>query len=209
MRSPRTRPLLRIGIALLIGLLCAALSAWIPAIIHGAPGNTILALTTTKTHLSKSGDIWSSSTSPLGVTEVVVLDRVSPMSAATHEPPSWANTDPSFAGMSTFAYGWPARSSRMVWACGSGEPYTHTLGPALNFSLRGHPAALPITPIPTGFAINTLFYTLLALTTISLFRHIQRTRRRRLNRCTHCGYALQAIRINTCPECGQSAPPSR
>lgn len=40
---------------------------------------------------------------------------------------------------------------------------------------------------------------------------ILRWKRRRNNRCVHCGYSLNALESNRCPECGQivSAPPQK
>jgi hypothetical protein len=62
---------------------------------------------------------------------------------------------------------------------------------------------LPLTPIPAGFAINTLFYAAILALPLSFFP-IRRRLRARRGRCPKCGYdrAGLADPAAPCPECG-------
>ena len=61
---------------------------------------------------------------------------------------------------------------------------------------------LPTRPVPTGFALNTLFYAL----PISLLwlapGQFRRWHRRRKGLCIHCAYPV-ADPAKPCPECGK------
>ncbi|MEZ6235518.1 MAG: hypothetical protein R3B68_15135 [Phycisphaerales bacterium] len=63
--------------------------------------------------------------------------------------------------------------------------------------------ALPLMPIPTGFAANTAFYAaawgIIAFGAIGL-RRLHRSRR---GRCPRCGYDLRGLPEPGCPECGR------
>ena len=63
--------------------------------------------------------------------------------------------------------------------------------------------ALPLMPIPTGFAANTAFYAAawgsIALGAVGA-RRLHRSRR---GRCPRCGYDLRGLPVPGCPECGR------
>ncbi len=67
---------------------------------------------------------------------------------------------------------------------------------------------LPLRPIWTGFAINTLFYAALLWPLIcgpsALRRHIRRKR----GLCVSCGYDLRHAEHDACPECGGVSGPA-
>ena len=61
---------------------------------------------------------------------------------------------------------------------------------------------LPLRPIWTGFAINTIFYTAsLWLLTLGPFT-ARRLIRRKRGHCIKCGYDLRGTKHEVCPECG-------
>jgi hypothetical protein len=61
---------------------------------------------------------------------------------------------------------------------------------------------LPLRPIWTGFAVNTIFYaTILWLLTLGPFTARRMIRRKR-GRCLKCGYDLRGNLSPGCPECG-------
>lgn len=64
--------------------------------------------------------------------------------------------------------------------------------------------ALPLRPRPLGFAVNTIFYALIAFGLwsglVGAIGSVRRSRRRRRGRCIACGYELGGV--STCPECG-------
>lgn len=67
---------------------------------------------------------------------------------------------------------------------------------------EGFPRLLPLTPQPTGFAINTLFYSAVLwlvmfgpFTARCLIRH-------KRGLCIKCGYDLHGVEHEVCPECG-------
>jgi len=69
--------------------------------------------------------------------------------------------------------------------------------------------AYPLSPVPWGFVVNTVFYALLLWLPVATFTTLRRRRRIRRNLCPSCGYSLAgAIPTNntiTCPECGKSS----
>lgn len=110
--------------------------------------------------------------------------------------------------------GWPMRSMTVsawyAFASGEMEQYSPSLKPprALLPSEHwfvGYRNRLPLTPIPAGFAINTLVYAAVvgAILTLPLsFFPIRRRLRARRGRCPGCGYDLAGARGAACPECG-------
>ena len=62
---------------------------------------------------------------------------------------------------------------------------------------------LPLLPMWPGFALNTIFYGVLAWLMWRLPGQIRRSCRRRAGRCTRCGYDLAGLGSGVgCPECG-------
>ena len=66
------------------------------------------------------------------------------------------------------------------------------------------PTTLPLLPHFPGFAIDTAFYAGVSWLLIFAPFALRRALRRRRGRCTECGYELAML--ETCPECGASAP---
>jgi hypothetical protein len=67
---------------------------------------------------------------------------------------------------------------------------------------RGLPRALPLRPIPGGFAVNTVFYAAVLWLLIPGPFVLRRLLRRRRGFCPACGYDLKHAQHETCPECG-------
>jgi hypothetical protein len=68
---------------------------------------------------------------------------------------------------------------------------------------RGVYGQLPIAPIWSGLAINTLFYGTIAWGLLFLPGTVRRWRRRRGGRCRECGYDRARLAAGAaCPECG-------
>ncbi len=65
-----------------------------------------------------------------------------------------------------------------------------------------------LTPIWSGFAINTVFYAaILWMLWLSPFV-VRRFIRRRRGRCIKCGYDLRGAEHEACPECGIAGGPT-
>ncbi len=80
---------------------------------------------------------------------------------------------------------------------GSAAPMTFALG--LSADIR----RLPIRPVWPGFALNTIFYALIAWGLWQVPLAIRRRRRRRKGFCVRCGYDLKGLTAGVpCPECG-------
>jgi predicted RNA-binding Zn-ribbon protein involved in translation (DUF1610 family) len=62
----------------------------------------------------------------------------------------------------------------------------------------------PYLPLWPGFALNTLFYAVLAWGVWQVPLAMRRRSRRRAGRCIKCGYDLRATpAASPCPECGE------
>ena len=69
---------------------------------------------------------------------------------------------------------------------------------------RGIAGYLPIAPIWSGLAFNTLFYGTIAWGLLFLPGTLRRWRRVRAGRCLKCGYDLKDLAARAaCPECGR------
>lgn len=113
--------------------------------------------------------------------------------------------------------GWPARSMMFVRLT-TPDPTLRTLAgawPEERLSLSLDPPwallpsnawftapcdRLPLTAIPAGFVLNTLFYAAILALPLSFFP-IRREFRARRGRCRTCGYDLAGLG-GGCPECG-------
>jgi hypothetical protein len=79
-----------------------------------------------------------------------------------------------------------------------------SVGRPLNFTdARGICGYLPIAPIWSGLALNTIFYGMMAWGLLFLPGTLRRWRRRRGGRCVKCGYNRGGLAMGAaCPECG-------
>src|SRR5262245_10478039 len=67
--------------------------------------------------------------------------------------------------------------------------------------------ALPLRPIWSGLALNTVFFAALWFALLAGIPALRRALRRRRGLCARCGYDLRATPANTpCPECGTAKP---
>jgi len=74
-------------------------------------------------------------------------------------------------------------------------------------SVMDYQPALPLRPIWTGLAINTVFYAALWLIPFGGVGIVRRWRRRRRGQCTGCAYDRKGIAPGQpCPECGLTPP---
>lgn len=114
------------------------------------------------------------------------------------------------------ARGWPMHAlmcelevlddGHFVYAIGviDGIPLSSVYRPGVLMGSEFYDAtALPLRPIWSGFAINTLFYAVVLYGLWSMPLVARRAMRRREGRCATCGYDLRATRAqDPCPECG-------
>ncbi len=144
--------------------------------------------------------------------EEMYRDDVLPSwSRTTDRPPRDEFNDPSLPWTIELAYGWPARSGvgiirkhvrgAAVWAVtsgirtaddGSGEPVSYRV--------------LPVRPIWSGFAINTLFYAAILWLLIPGPVVLRRFLRLRWGLCPNCAYPMGESSV--CTECGRALPSS-
>lgn len=115
-------------------------------------------------------------------------------------------TAPSGGGFVRIA-GWPCEcvwgasvpgspNNALIGAISVGRPYSVS-------DFRGIWGALPVTPIWSGLAIDTLFYGVIAWGLLLAPGAIRRCRRRRGGRCVKCGYDRAGLAAGAaCPECG-------
>ena len=149
----------------------------------------------------------------------------SPLTVITDRVPSWsrshARPTPAEAGaeypvpdFAELAYGWPRlpaffemRTTRRYREGKPAELESVAYGlPIGSAQFRGstwkNAHALPLRPIWSGLAINTLFYAALLWVgfcgPFALRRHV----RRKCGRCITCGYDLRGDLAAGCPECG-------
>ena len=110
-------------------------------------------------------------------------------------------------------YGWPVRALACSWrtVSSAGEDFRYEFEGGIEMDSRGEGfvgerlRALPLRPIWSGFAINTVFYAAILWPLIcgpfARRRHIRRKR----GLCVACGYDLRHADHDVCPECGTVA----
>lgn len=122
----------------------------------------------------------------------------------TDAPPAWmrglrftSNAEPVLHEL--LECGWPLRC---LHGARRGRVDDHTLA---NVWLMGEQSAanlaLPLRPLPIGFAINTVFYGALWFGIIACPGFVRRRIRQRRDGCPSCGYDLRGS-DGACPECG-------
>jgi hypothetical protein len=134
--------------------------------------------------------------------------------------PAWLpDIPPSPSGLATYsarAAGWPLPAFRSTarspdpavpatWRCSwrllTVDHYDHPADPQMG--------AVPLAPVPPGFAIDTLLFTTAWWLIAAGPRDVRRWWRRRQARCERCGYSLIGLGDATvCPECGEPTPES-
>ncbi|MCK4872189.1 MAG: hypothetical protein KAS72_05655 [Phycisphaerales bacterium] len=80
--------------------------------------------------------------------------------------------------------------------------------PILRARYRPEGAMIPLRPIWTGFAVNTLLYAMLFAVPLCVLTTVRQMMRRRAGRCPRCGYHLRGDFHRGCPECGWARSPS-
>ena len=109
--------------------------------------------------------------------------------------------------ISEWAFGWPLPS--LVSRCVTFEDGTESWSGVLDFpqSWRNtlqvdHGAGLPTALYPLGFAVNVVLAGTVSYAMLSILPIAFGVRRRLTNRCHPCGYRLDGLIGDTCPECG-------
>lgn len=116
-------------------------------------------------------------------------------------PPSLrTRLDGEARSMSSLRYGWPLRAAEHTTRTGPDAPMGVERG---NWAVRafGRDWLIPTLPLWPGLLGNTLFYALLVLIPIVLWRWRKLRRRARRRMCLACGYEL-GEGVKACPECG-------
>ncbi len=100
--------------------------------------------------------------------------------------------------------GWPMRSMTGRYATGIGFSGAVDVPPwfaGLTSSIF-HSQMVCLSPIWTGFAVNTLVFAACAGTIVVVPGKLRRAIRRRRGRCVKCNYDRRGIPDAPCPECG-------
>lgn len=109
------------------------------------------------------------------------------------------------------AAGWPrlALSAERVTVHGQSEQRDAIALTSVPGADPGRSSLVPIRPVWSAFAANTLLYASLAFVLMLSWRYARRAHRIRKRRCPECAYSLNALPAARngvrCPECGTSA----
>ena len=101
------------------------------------------------------------------------------------------------------AHGWPLLSLNCTHYRSNPDSIIHTIDGILLHVDSKYPlrrTTLPLRPIWTGFALNTILYAVLLRLPFALRRLI----RRRRGLCVKCAYDLRGTDHKACPECGHT-----
>ncbi|MCA9290754.1 MAG: hypothetical protein KDA25_06475 [Phycisphaerales bacterium] len=109
------------------------------------------------------------------------------------------------------ARGWPMLALHCGFRSVVGRPGHQLLD---GIRVRAHPdgstvrsIALPLRPIWSGFAVNTVVHAAAIGVLVLLGSRVRRVMRRRVGLCVHCAYDLRGLAAGACPECGATARP--
>lgn len=108
------------------------------------------------------------------------------------------------------AYGWPCRALGLVWKGPARQWGTNILtGAWPPGGMPGGPAAgpvlaFPLTPLWRGLIADVVVWAGVWVLLVAGSRALVRARRRRRGACEQCGYSLQSLESERCPECGRT-----
>ncbi len=122
--------------------------------------------------------------------------------------PSWAGLrtppDTDYESRWVHGLGWPVVSMWRDYVLSANRyELLHGLGLTFLPSDRGLPRAVPLRPIWTSFAVDTLFYATILWLLIPGPFVLRRHLRVRRGLCPACGYDLRSGEDDACPECGR------
>jgi len=100
----------------------------------------------------------------------------------------------------TLRAGWPLRAAYFDRSFAHDDAAVRARG-QWTLSVSGERWPIPVLPLWIGLLGNTLFYAVLVLTPIVLWRWRRLRRRARRGRCLACGYE-PGEGVRACPECG-------
>ena len=135
-----------------------------------------------------------------GVSTELRPDELAPSWAGLRTPP-----DTDYESRWVHAFGWPVVSMWRDYDL-SATRFELLHGLRITFlpSDRGLPRAVPLHPIWTGFAVDTLFYATILWLLIPGPFVLRRFVRLKRGRCVKCGYPMgQSV---VCSECGKALP---
>lgn len=179
-------------------------------------------------HLAMSRAVESDFTESLRAWRIGA-DSTAKLASAPPAAPRWARFDPPLSVLRahvdalaavgelsrwTYASGWPMHAMRARTIGISGKPgpiHQESVGsmtfdcPEWLDAFVGAPSiALPLEPVPMGFAVDTCAYGAVVFALLSLLGAARRRRRRRRGLCGDCAYG--PLTGGTCPECGAARP---
>ncbi len=151
-----------------------------------------------------------------------VIVRLYPHRLESATLPSWCvdnwqaytrpSRDPNESYYGEVAVGWPAYALSNRF---QGHPTaTGTWHNALVLPISWIPginsssdATLPVRILWPGFLFNALCYAIIMYIVLSILHTLRTLHRRLTNRCAACGYSLDNLTTDICPECGGAVRP--